>query len=89
VVSRLQFRDVAADGLHHTRAVGAHDVREVERQARHPGEDEQVEVIEGGGLEGDDHVARARLGRPGDVHKLQLLRATVGPDRHGHHRPEI
>jgi hypothetical protein len=89
VIAQPDRRHIGADGRHHAGAVGTHDVREVEREARHAAEDEEVEMIESGGLQRDDHLAGAGLGGPGHVLQLQLFRAAMGPDRHGHHGPEI
>src|SRR2546428_401408 len=64
-------------------AVGAEDVREpaVTRQAAH---DEEIEMIQRGGPEGDPNVARSEGGiRLGNVSYLYLIEAAGGADDAG------
>jgi hypothetical protein len=55
-------------------AVGSTNVRQSDRYSGHPVEDEEIETVEGGGLQPHSNLARSRLGvRPVTVEQL------VGP----------
>ena len=71
--------DGGADGVDDARAVGAHHPGRRDADAREPADDEQVEAVEGRGLDAEAHVVRpAQLGDWQVLAVLELVEAAVG-----------
>jgi hypothetical protein len=80
----LDTFDSVPHRIHHASAVGATDVGQSDRYAGHAVEDEEIEVIEGRGLQAHPDLSRPRFGL-GSITVEQLVGPAVLFEKQGFH----